>query len=184
MALHGWYRQQALRARQEPASLVDRLTHASARRNNAAMRIMMLNYEYPPIGGGASPVTRSLSEHLAAAGHEVDVVMMGYRKLPFLESFGRLRVFRGPALRRSPVRAVTVEMLSYLAAALPVALGLSRQRYNLIHAHFLVPTGLLALALGRARHLPTVITAHGSDVPGYNPDRFTRGHRLLGPAGR
>jgi glycosyltransferase involved in cell wall biosynthesis len=147
------------------------------------MRIMMLNYEYPPIGGGASPVTRSLSEHLAGAGHEVDVVTMGYRRLPFLEGSGGLRVFRVPALRRSPVRAVTVEMLSYLAAALPVALELSRRRrYDLVHAHFLLPTGPLALAVGRARGLPTVITAHGSDVPGYNPDRFRRGHRLLAPA--
>jgi glycosyltransferase involved in cell wall biosynthesis len=149
------------------------------------MRIMMLNYEYPPIGGGASPVTRSLSEQLAGAGHDVDVVTMGYRRLPRLESFGRLRVFRVPALRRSPVRAVTVEMLSYLAAALPLTLELSRRRrYDLVHAHFLMPTGPLALAVGRARGLPTVITAHGSDVPGYNPDRFKRGHRLLAPAWR
>ncbi|MFO7167565.1 MAG: glycosyltransferase family 4 protein [Chloroflexota bacterium] len=149
------------------------------------MRIMMLNYEYPPIGGGASPVTRALSEHLVRAGHDVDVVTMGFRKLPFLESFGRLRVFRVPALRKSPVRAVTVEMLSYLASALPVTLALTRRhRYDLAHAHFLLPTGALALALRRVRGLPTVITAHGSDVPGYNPDRFKRGHRLLAPAWR
>jgi len=146
---------------------------------------MMLNYEYPPIGGGASPVTRSLAEQLAGAGHDVDVVTMGYRRLPWLETFGRLRVFRVPSLRRSPVRAVTVEMLSYLAAALPVTLELSRRRhYDLIHAHFLVPTGPLALMVGRARGLPVVVTAHGSDVPGYNPDRFTRGHRLMAPAWR
>jgi glycosyltransferase involved in cell wall biosynthesis len=149
------------------------------------MRILMLNYEYPPIGGGASPVTRSLSEHLAGAGHEVDVVTMGFRRLPWLESFGRLRVFRVPSLRRSPVRAVTVEMLSYLAAALPVTLELGRRRrYDLVHAHFLVPTGPLALAVARAQRIPAVITAHGSDVPGYNPDRFQRGHRLLAPAWR
>ncbi|HWQ11513.1 MAG TPA: glycosyltransferase family 4 protein [Roseiflexaceae bacterium] len=149
------------------------------------MRIMMLNYEYPPIGGGASPVTRALSEHLAGAGHEVDVVTMGFRALPRLETFGRLRVFRVPALRRSPVRAVTVEMLSYLASALPQALALARrQRYDVVHAHFLLPTGPLALAAGRAAGSPVVITAHGSDVPGYNPDRFKRGHRLLAPAWR
>jgi glycosyltransferase involved in cell wall biosynthesis len=139
------------------------------------MRILMLNYEYPPIGGGASPVTRALSEQLVGAGHAVDVVTMGYGKLPRLEAFGELRVFRVPALRKSPVRAVTIEMLSYLASALPLTLKLA-------HAHFLVPTGPLALALGRARGLPFVVTAHGSDVPGYNPDRFTRGHQLLAPA--
>jgi glycosyltransferase involved in cell wall biosynthesis len=149
------------------------------------MRILMLNYEYPPIGGGASPVTRALSEQLVGAGHAVDVVTMGYGKLPRLEAFGDLRVFRVPALRKSPVRAVTIEMLSYLASALPLTLKLTRRHpYDLAHAHFLVPTAPLALALGRACGLPFVVTAHGSDVPGYNPDRFKRGHRLLAPAWR
>jgi glycosyltransferase involved in cell wall biosynthesis len=109
---------------------------------------------------------------------------MGYGKLPFKEQMieDRLRVFRVPALRRSPVRAVTVEMASYLASAFPTALALAaRRRYDLIHAHFLMPTGVLASALKRATGLPLVFTVHGSDVPGYNPDRFKRGHKLLTP---
>ena len=151
------------------------------------MRIMMLNYEYPPIGGGASPITRALSEELARAGHAVDVVTMGYRGLPFREVLidGRLRVFRVPALRASPVRAITVEMASYILSALPLALGLAaRHRYDVIHAHFLMPTGVLAAAVKRLTGLPLVVTIHGSDVPGYNPDRFKRGHRLLAPLWR
>jgi len=151
------------------------------------MRIMMLNYEYPPIGGGASPITRALSEELARAGHAVDVVTMGYRNLPFREVLcdGRLRVFRVPALRASPVRAVTVEMTSYILSGLPMTLGLAaRRRYNVIHAHFLMPTGVLAAAIKRITGLPLVVTIHGSDVPGYNPDRFKRGHRVLAPLWR
>lgn len=148
------------------------------------MRVMMLNYEYPPIGGGAAPITRALSEQLAINGHCVDVVTMGYGKLPFEEEMvpGHLQVFRVPALRRSPVRAVTVEMASYIASAFPVALALAaRRRYDLIHAHFLMPTGVLASAVKRITGLPLVVTIHGSDVPGYNPDRFKRGHKLLNP---
>lgn len=149
------------------------------------MRILMLNYEYPPIGGGASPITRALSEQLVQAGHEVDVVTMHYGRLPFLESFGMLRVFRVPAIRRSPVRAVTVEMASYLVSGFVQALFLTgKHHYDLIHAHFLMPTSVLAAALSRFRDLPLVVTIHGSDVPGYNPDRFKRGHVLLAPAWR
>lgn len=151
------------------------------------MRILMLNYEYPPIGGGASPITRALAEQLAAAQHSVDVVTMGYGRLPFHESFcdDHLHIYRVPALRRSPVRAVTVEMASYLASAFPWALWRSWQtRYDLIHAHFLMPTTVIAAPLARLRNLPLVVTIHGSDVPGYNPDRFKRGHRLLAPVWR
>jgi glycosyltransferase involved in cell wall biosynthesis len=149
------------------------------------VRILTLNYEYPPLGGGASPVTRALCEHLAAAGHAVDVVTMGYRRLPRVEMSGGVRVIRVPALRRSPVRAETPELLSYVLAALPPALALVRRwRYDVVHAHFIVPTGILATAVRRISGLPLVITAHGSDIPGYNPDRFTRGHRWIAPAWR
>jgi glycosyltransferase involved in cell wall biosynthesis len=151
------------------------------------MRVLMLNYEYPPIGGGAAPITRALSEQLAQGGHQVDVVTMGYGRLPFQETCcdGNLRVFRVPALRSSPVRAVTVEMASYLVSALPWASYLtSTTPYDVIHAHFLMPTGVLGAAVKRVSGLPLVVTVHGSDVPGYNPDRFRRGHRLLFPAWR
>ena len=140
------------------------------------MRILMLNYEYPPLGGGASPVTRDLCLHLANAGHEIDVVTMGFGRLPPVETFDKVRVIRVPALRRSAVRAEAVELLSYITAALPPALALLRhRRYAVVHAHFIVPTGILAAVVRQASGLPLVITAHGSDVPGYNPDRFIRG---------
>ncbi len=149
------------------------------------MRILMLNYEYPPLGGGASPVTRDLCLHLANAGHEVDVVTMGFGRLPPVETFDKVRVIRVPALRRSAVRAETVELLSYITAALPPALALLRHRcYAVVHVHFIVPTGILAAIVRRMSGLPLVITAHGSDVPGYNPDRFIHAHRLIAPAWR
>jgi glycosyltransferase involved in cell wall biosynthesis len=69
-----------------------------------------------------------------------------------------------------------------VASALPVALRLHRRRrYDVNHTHFIMPDGLVAHALHRMTGLPYVITAHGSDVPGYNPDRFTKWHRYLGP---
>ncbi|NTW98172.1 MAG: glycosyltransferase family 4 protein, partial [Oscillochloris sp.] len=147
----------------------------------------MLNYEYPPLGGGASPITGALAEQLARAGHAVDVLTMGYAGLPARESLldGRLQVIRVPALRSSPMRASTPEMASYLIAALPVALALAAsRRYDLIHAHFLIPTGALAATIKRLTGLPLVVTIHGSDVPGYNPDRFSGGHRLVAPLWR
>ena len=57
-------------------------------------------------------------------------------------------------------------------------------RYDVNHTHFIVPTGLLARLLKSWTGLPFVVTIHGSDVPGYNPDRFGLEHRLLGPLWR
>jgi glycosyltransferase involved in cell wall biosynthesis len=145
----------------------------------------MLNYEYPPLGGGASPITGALSQRLAQAGHAVDVVTMEFQGLPRFEEHGQLRVYRVAAVRRSQVRASTREMLSYLPSALRQGLALTRtRRYDLIHSHFVIPTSIVAALLRQAHRLPSVITIHGSDVPGYNPDRFKLGHRIIAPVWR
>ena len=44
------------------------------------MNILVLNYEFPPLGGGASPVSRDISIRLASLGHRVTVVTMGYKR--------------------------------------------------------------------------------------------------------
>jgi glycosyltransferase involved in cell wall biosynthesis len=56
------------------------------------------------------------------------------------------------------------------------------RRYDLIHTHFFLPSGVVAYALHQMTGVPYVVTAHGSDVPGYNPDRFRGTHRILAPA--
>lgn len=45
------------------------------------MRILVLNYEYPPLGGGAAPVSRDISIQLAKRGHDVTIVTMGFHGL-------------------------------------------------------------------------------------------------------
>jgi glycosyltransferase involved in cell wall biosynthesis len=54
--------------------------------------------------------------------------------------------------------------------------------YDLVHCHFIVPGGLVARPLAGRLGVPLVLTAHGSDVPGYNPDRFSWTHRMIAPA--
>ena len=77
------------------------------------------------------------------------------------------------------------EMLPHEVCAMIRAGKLIRSRgYDLIHAHFLFPDGFAARLLSSRLKLPLMVTAHGSDVPGYNPDRFMLLHHLLGPVWR
>ncbi|GAC1647619.1 MAG: glycosyltransferase [Herpetosiphon sp.] len=145
----------------------------------------MLNYEFPPLGGGAAPVTEALASHLVAGGHEVDVVTMSYRGLPGFEERAGLRIFRVPTWRRSSVMCSTPEMMTYIIPAMYQSVHLHRQQpYDIIHAHFIIPTSPVGALMRWLCHIPMVITIHGSDVPGYNPDRFKLGHRLLQPVWR
>jgi glycosyltransferase involved in cell wall biosynthesis len=51
--------------------------------------------------------------------------------------------------------------------------------YDINHTHFIVPSGIVSYWLHKSTSLPYIITAHGSDVPGYNPDRFYLAHFLI-----
>lgn len=146
------------------------------------MKILMLNYEYPPVGGGGSPVTAQLCEHLVRLGHPTDVITMRYKNLPHTETRNGVRIFRTPSYRARPDLCRTHEMASYLLGARRPATALARQNhYDIIHAHFIIPTSPLAWYIRRQTGIPYLVTCHGSDVPGHNPQRFVAMHKLLMP---
>ena len=144
------------------------------------MKILMLNYEYPPLGGGGAPITRDLVVRLAKAGYSVDVVTMLFKGLKRYENDKGVNIYRVPSIRQSQAVCRIHEMLSYVISAFFFSLYLIRRNnYDLIHAHFIFPTGITAYLLKKIANIPLIITAHGSDVPGYNPDRFKIMHKLL-----
>jgi len=55
---------------------------------------------------------------------------------------------------------------------------LKKNKYDICHTHFIIPTGVLALKIKKKFGLEYIITAHGSDVLGYNP-RFKNLYPLL-----
>ena len=123
-----------------------------------------------------------LSRELARAGHEIDLVTMGFRGLPEYEEVDGVRIHRVPSLRRKMYYCTVGEALSYVLGALPTLRRLVKENhYDLNHTHFIFPDGLLAWAIKRSMRLPYVITAHGSDVPGYNPHRLKFAHKLMSP---
>ena len=62
---------------------------------------------------------------------------------------------------RTPVFRLT----GYMAAGALAAIRCVRERKcDLIHAHWVIPAGLIALVAGRICRKPVVVTAHGSDL--------------------
>lgn len=146
----------------------------------SALKILMLNHEFPPVGGGASPVTLELSRQLVRMGHRVDVVTMHYDDLPRLETVDGINIYRTPAIRKRPNICYTYELITYVPGALIKTLSLARrEKYDIIHCHFIVPGGLLAWIVSKVTGIPFFITCHGTDVPGHNPDRFAMVHKLI-----
>lgn len=146
------------------------------------MKILSLSYEYPPIGGGGSVVAAALNEQLVREGLEVQVVTSRMAGLPAFEMLGGVPVHRAACLRRYRHYTTTAELATTLLPAwLRAAAVIRKFRPALIHTHFAVPSGLVAHALSLRFGIPYVLTLHGSDIPGYNPDRFSLPHALLRP---
>ena len=134
-------------------------------------RILMLNYEFPPLGGGASPVSYEIAKHLSETGEfTIDVVTMGFKGLPSYEEINpKLHVYRVKCLRKKKEICKPWEQATYLATGFFKCWELIRRnKYDINYTHFIIPTGALALVLKKLFGLPYVITSHGSDVIGYN----------------
>jgi glycosyltransferase involved in cell wall biosynthesis len=146
---------------------------------------LSLTYEYPPIGGGGGRVAAALNEELAKNGDQVEVLTSRMRGFSNHERVGRVMVHRSACVRRDMHYTTALELATTLLPAWQAGCRLvEAYRPNLMHTHFVVPSGVVAWRLARRYQVPYVITAHGSDIPGYNPDRFERLHRLLKPIWR
>ncbi len=146
------------------------------------MKILVLNYEYPPVGGGGGRLTQKLCESLAALGHEVRVLTAGMAHLPGRETINGVLILRPQSLRRKEDTCSVLEMALYLITALPTALWEAwTWRPDVVHAHFVVPSGVLALAVKMLTLRPYVVTAHLGDVPGGVPDQTAGLFKLAAP---
>lgn len=138
---------------------------------NNKKRILVLNYEFPPLGGGASPVSYEIAERLSQTGDfDIDVVTMGYKDLPKYEEINsNFRIHRVKCLRSKKELCHPWEQATYLISGWFKCKGLlSKNKYDICHCHFIIPTGVLAMKLKKKFDLPYIITSHGSDVLGYN----------------
>jgi len=149
------------------------------------MRILTLTYEYPPIGGGGGVVAAALNKQLVANGHSVDVVTSAMPGLAREEVVDGVNVHRTWCFRRHRHFTTALEMSTTLLPAYRKAAKLiETRRPDLIHTHFVFPSGIIAHELSMRYGIPYVLTAHGSDIPNYNPDRFDLLHRMLRPLWR
>lgn len=150
------------------------------------MKILVLNYEYPPLGGGAAPVCRDLALGMAKKGHQVTVVTMGFLGLPQYEECDGVEIYRLKCLRMKAHACMPWEQASYiLEAKIFLKKHLRSHSYDVCHTHFVIPTGPIAEWIKERYKISFVITAHGSDVEGHNGKTWMKAmHRILRPAWR
>ncbi|MFI0348680.1 MAG: glycosyltransferase family 4 protein [Chthoniobacterales bacterium] len=136
------------------------------------LSLLILCYEYPPLGGGGGRVAAQVASALSQRGHNVRVVTGGMSHLPKQSIIDGIEVRRVNSGRRREDTCSVFEMLLWVLIALPVTLKVvEKQKLDIIHAHFAVPTGLVAWLVHLLTGIPYVLTAHLGDVPGGVPEQ-------------
>lgn len=141
------------------------------------MHVLVLCYEYPPIGGGGGVGASQYAEAWAAAGHSVTVLTSGSHALPVEQSRGRLRIVRlRIAGRRERATTTNRAMLAYLFAGAGWLVGHRHEvaDVDVINTHFSIPTGPLGLFASRFLQVPNVLTIIGGDI--YDPTKASSPH--------
>jgi len=147
----------------------------------ANVRLLMLNYEFPPIGGGGGRAHLSLLKQYAAWEQMgVDVLTSGPKPGSTTEELsGNVTIHRVGISKKDLHVWRRAEVLEWLRRAKrPYRRMLGEQRYDLVHAFFGFPTGWLCCRT--AGRVPYVISLRGSDVPGGNT-RLQLEYKILGP---
>jgi phosphatidyl-myo-inositol dimannoside synthase len=143
------------------------------------MRILMLDNEFPPLGGGMGTVNQALLERYASNRElEIDLITSALGSKRESEQFAdRITIIKVPVWNRNIHHSTSRELLTYAVQALSQSIKRHHARpYDLCFAWSTVPAGGVALALYRLVALPYAVWVSGPDIPG-----FERRYRIVYP---
>jgi glycosyltransferase involved in cell wall biosynthesis len=138
-------------------------------------KILFICQGYAPYYGGAENALTATAEEAAKdTSLEVHVLTsdIGGRLSP-LEKLNGVNVHRVSAAKKDWSCHTVKELLSFYFAASKQIDNLQKNiAPDFIFAHFTMPAGLVARRWFLKYAVPYSVVLHGSDVPGYQPDRF------------
>lgn len=149
------------------------------------MKILFLNYEYPPLGGGAANATAYiLREYARIPNLKVDLVTSSVDNKYHKEKIGENVIIHKLPIGKNQTNLhfqSQKDLLIYAWKAYWFSKKLAvKNNYNLTHSFFTVPSGFISYLLKKQLKIPYIISLRGSDVPGYS-DRFSLIYNFLTP---
>src|SRR3972149_1140603 len=145
------------------------------------MKVLMLNYEFPPIGGGAANAHLAmLKEYTKFDDLKIDVLTSTFQPGFFEEKFSsNITIYKVGIHKKELHYWQKKEVIEWLLKTKRHYRKLLKDNnYDLAHVFFGFPTGWLCYRT--AKKLPYIISLRGSDVPGKHA-RLKLDYKILSP---
>ncbi|MFC1626965.1 glycosyltransferase [Patescibacteria group bacterium] len=142
------------------------------------MKILFLNYEYPPLGGGTGIANYYLLKEFSKIKTlQVDTLTSSINKYKEEEFSNNIKVIKlNIGKKNKQIHHQTgLNLISFFIKSTVFALK-NRHNYNLIHAFSGLPGGVTALLLNK----PYIVSLRGGDQPGYE-ERFDKLLKFVRP---
>ena len=148
------------------------------------MNVLMINNEFPPLGGGTATVNANLLRAFAdddSLSIELITSSGGASKCTLTPN-RNTRIHRVKVkTQNSPHHATILDLVSFIISALPYSLKLHRkQDFDLIFAWATLPAGMLAWILKKVNGTPYIVRVSGPDIPGWEK-RYSILTKILSP---
>ncbi len=125
------------------------------------MRLLIINHEYPPIGGGAATITKELVGRLKKRGHKIHILTGSNPS----KSSTMTTVNTN---RKSNASGSIVEFIRFVLLSLFQLRKVEKQfSPEIIVAFFTIPGGLVALIYKILYKKPYAVSIRGGDIPGF-----------------
>ena len=143
------------------------------------MRLLFINYEFPPLGGGGGNANAQIARRMAGFGHEVVVLTSCFKDLPKKETRDGYLVVRIPTLRRYREKCRIFEMAAFMLSSIFYVLKWTRRwRPDMSIAFFTIPSAPAAWVLKWFYRIPYIVSLRGGDVPGFMPEQLWFYHKV------
>lgn len=147
------------------------------------MKILMLNNEFPPLGGGTGTVNQAILNQLSSSPDlEIDLITSSPNNVYESVAFNkRIDIFKIPVDRFDIHHASNKELILYAVRSFFFGLRKHRERkFDMCLAWSAVPAGASALALKKISGLPYILRVSGPDIPGFE-QRYRNLYPFLKP---